>query len=111
LATFSKNISEFEKMLEKLKLSEEGILAKIENVRVEYSTKTSFHHDITKTHIIEKYERELEDVDNLKMQINKNISDIRVVQDDLILETDQILFDNSIMINSVINNFSKLLVL
>jgi len=73
IESYDLNIKEFEDMLEKLKKSESVIIEKIEGIKKDYSTKVGFYHDIEKTNKISRLERELGEIDNLIISINKNI--------------------------------------
>ena len=109
LEELSKNIEEFENMIDNLKKTEKAIHEKIKNLHEEYAEKRGFNYDIEKTHKISNYEKELKSVDKLINKVNSNLEEIKSIKEDLILKTDQILFDNSIMIHSIVNNFEKLL--
>ena len=104
----SKHVSELQNMLTKLKESEKIIIAKIDTINDDYEIKRDFHSDVEKTHKINSLERELHGIDKLMTKVNNNLQELKIHQDDLILRTDQIIFDNSIMIHSIINNFEKM---
>ena len=108
LEKYDSNIKEFENMLERLKKTEDVVIEKINNIKEEYKDKIGFHHDIEKTNKISRLEREIDEIDSLIVSVNKNMQEIKMYREDILLKTDQILFDNSIMIYSIINNFEKL---
>ena len=58
---------------------------------------------------IYNYEKDLEKINNVKQEIVKDILTSRTKQENITLEIDKILFDNSVMINIINNNFTKLL--
>ena len=108
IENMSKHVSELQNMLTKLKESEKIIIAKIDTINDDYEIKRDFHSDVEKTHKINSLERELHGIDKLMTKVNNNLQELKIHQDDLILRTDQIIFDNSIMIHSIINNFEKM---
>jgi hypothetical protein len=57
---------------------------------------------------IEKYRSEIKDILSLKYELYYNISLLRMNYENIILNIDQIFFDNIILLNSVINNFEIL---
>ena len=59
--------------------------------------------------MINKIETELKELQTVKQEIFKNLINYKIQQQNIMLHIDQILFDNSIMINQLINNFKVLL--
>lgn len=54
-------------------------------------------------------EKKLDNINNVKQEIVKDIINIRNKQENITLEIDKILFDNSIMISIITKNFNSLL--
>ena len=88
--------------------AEKNVSSKLFSIREEYTNKKGLHYDIERSHLISKHEREIDDINENRKNIIKNINDIKLLKENMILEVDKILFDNSIMINTVITNIQKL---
>ena len=90
--------------------AEKNVNSKLLSIQEEYSdpNKKGLHYDIERSHLISKHEKELDDINENRKKIIKNINDIKLSKENMILEVDKILFDNSIMINAVITNIQKL---
>ena len=58
---------------------------------------------------IYNYEKELEKINNIKQELYKNIIYLRDKKQNITLEIDKVLFDNTIMFNLINKNFNKLL--
>jgi hypothetical protein len=95
-------------MIDNINQSEKEKLEKIENLREEYDSKGGIHTDIQKSHIISKYEAEIDEIKNTKHKVVKNIFNIRNKLDDMVLYSDKIFFDNLVMIDSIIKNINSL---
>lgn len=113
---FNKN-KKYEEYITKLELlfnnnqeAEKNINEKILSIKEEYSDpkKKGLHYDIELSHIISKHEKELDEIKDNREKIIKNINNIKITKEHIILEVDKILFDNTIMINAIINNMQKL---
>jgi hypothetical protein len=65
--------------------------------------------DIEKSHVMNKFNRDLEKISNVKQDIIKNIIDIRSKREDIFLMSDKFLFDNIVMINALFSNINKLI--
>jgi hypothetical protein len=105
------SISELEILLNKIQTSETFLYEKIMNINDKYdsdSTLKGLHTDIERTHMISKLENELKELQTVKQEIFKNLINYKIEQQNIMLSIDQILFDNSIMINQLINNFKLL---
>ena len=106
------SISELEILLNKIQSSESLLYEKIININEKYesdSTTKGLHTDIERIHMINKIETELKEIQTVKQEIFKNLINYKIQQQNIMLHIDQILFDNSIMINKLINNFKVLL--
>lgn len=99
-------IQKLESMLHKTCMSEQNIIEKIINTTEKYSSHglKALHNDIEKSHIINKYENELEVINETKQDIIKNILSLREKQDHAMLTIDKIFFDNLVMINNINKN-------
>jgi len=104
-------IQQFETLLVNLSSNEKVIFDKLERVKrksADFNGLKGLHDDIENSHLINHYETELENINNVKQEIIQNISSLRVQQEDISLKMDKILFDTSIMINEITKNFLKL---
>ena len=109
--TYDVYIKNFEALLEQLLAKEKIILDKIDVMKkseAEYMGMKGLHDDIERSHILGQFDVELNDINQTKKEIVKNILTLRSEQDNLTLNMDKILFDNTVMINEISKNFSKL---
>jgi hypothetical protein len=94
-------------MLKKMEISEEKILDEIH--KLENNDKVDgIQNDITRLHNKTRYEKELDNINSVKSDITKNILCLREKIENKILTIDKICFDNSVMLDAMIKNFSKL---
>ena len=101
-------IDKLQKMLESVHKSYEQIVEKIDSINKKYATAQGLYMDIEKSRNLEKYNSELQKINSVKKEIIDNINSIKEKQENLILSTDKILFDNSVMISKIINNTQML---
>jgi hypothetical protein len=100
-------INQFETMLETLQIAKNKILKNIESIEDKYSSTDGIQNDIQKTHQISKLEKELGNISSMKEDIFTNIETIKNKRDKLMIRSDIILFDNNIMLDTVIKNLSE----
>jgi len=108
---YEKYLKEANKMLEAIKRSEKEKLAHIYELNEKYrdpGLRRGLHNDIEKSHQLSKLENELADIQKIKEDIVKTIFDLKTKREDTMLMVDKIMFDNNVMIECVIRNFSKL---
>lgn len=107
---FSENLLQLEKLLINLSISEKKNVEKLLEIEEKYSNNgdASLHSDIQKTHQIYKYETELNRINVVKKEIITNIMISKENIENISLQTDNICFDNTVMIDSVLKNFSVL---
>ena len=96
-----------EELLLKVNESEKMVIEKI--FKLNEDKNTDVQNDIKNSHLIYNYDKELEKITNVKKEIVKDILNSRIKQENITLEIDKILFDNSVMINIINKNFTKLL--
>lgn len=91
--------NKFENLFESANMSEKKILEKI-----------SVLQDIEggKEHI-DKLKNDIKDIENTKMEVLTNIVKTNEKKDNIALTLDKILFDNIVMLNSIVKNFELLL--
>lgn len=103
-----KYIQSLEQLLLKINESEKIIIEKIYKLN-EDKNLSNVQNDINNSHLIYNYEKELEKINNIKQEIVKDILNSRMKEENISLEIDKIFFDNSVMINIINKNFTKLL--
>jgi hypothetical protein len=101
-------LNKFETMLNNLLTAEKNIINEIIETERKYSMKKTLYEDIEKVHIISKKDNELSRISELKQEIISNILKVKSVLENLSLKVDQICFDNTVMLNTIINNFEDL---
>jgi len=104
---FESYIKNLENLLLKLNASEKTVIEKI--FKLKEDKNTNVQNDIRNSHLIYNHEKELENINNVKQEVVKDILNSRTKQENITLEIDKILFDNSVMINIINKNFAKLL--
>ena len=104
-------IQQLEMLLKTVVDSENEILSKIneiKNTNTDYGL-SGLHSDIERSHIMRKHESDLEQINSVKQEIIKNILAAKVKYDNILLQMDKIVFDQTIMLNEISKNFSKLM--
>jgi len=99
-------LDQLEKMLEVLISSELGFLAELEDL--EKIAPTGLQNDITRAHGKSKIEKELAKINNTKAQIASNITAVQSRKDSAVLSVDELMFNSSIMLDGLVQNFAKL---
>ena len=105
------NIYLLKESLDKLLDSEAELYEKIHSINETYEHNVgikALHTDIEKSHIISRYKSELDKITNLKEEIINNIIILQTKYQNITLTVDKIWFDNIVMIDSIIKNFSEL---
>ena len=100
-----------QKMLEQIIDSEKQIIEKIYFIKQNNNSSVDIkglHNDVENIHIIGNLEKELENIANVKKEIMNNIFDITNKLQTLSLQTDSVFFDNSVMLDTILKNFSSL---
>ena len=98
-------------MLENIKHSEKQKLSVLYELNQKYkdpSLNKGLHNDIDRTHQISKLQQEISDIQKIKEEIVRTLFDLKTKKEDTMLMVDKIMFDNNVMIECVIRNFSKL---
>jgi hypothetical protein len=73
-----------------------------------YNKKTNnIHTDIEKTHLINKLTNDLEKVNDVKKKILESILFVKSQQEDMYLSNDKFLFDNNVMLHSILQNLQQ----
>lgn len=101
---------EYEKILTKINQSEIDCCNKLTEVHAKYTDfgLQGLHNDIERTHTVSNLENELKKITSVKREILDNIFSLRSQYENMSLKMDKILFDNSVMIHEISQNFEKL---
>lgn len=109
--TINNYLSNLNDLLNRLNSKENEIIQKIIDINSKYKNNISsdaLYNDIQRTNEIANYEKKIDEIVILKEDIIKDILELKNKQENLILLTDKIMFDNSIMLNTITNNFVEL---
>ena len=104
-------ILQLEELLKKININQAETYNKINSIKDKYlqdSSTKGFHNDVQMTHEISIEQKKLENINSAKEEILKNIINLRIKQEHLTLMIDKILFDNSVMLNTIILNLNNL---
>ena len=107
---FDKYISELETMRIKLKENQDKIIEEknvIINKKSDYGLK-GVHEDIQQSHSVYKLDAQITKINELIKELEEDIIKTKLDQENLTLEIDKILFDNSVMLNEIIKNFNSI---
>jgi hypothetical protein len=101
-------LEKLEGMLENLKIAQQKIMEDIVIIEEKYSNKKALHYDIEKVHALSKKEEEFTKINEVKKEIIGNILKVKSIIENISLKVDQICFDNTVMLDTIINNFEQL---
>jgi hypothetical protein len=99
-------ISRLENMLNTMIIAEKKILEEL--FELNNNENNNLHNDIQKIHRKASLEKELDKINIIKGNIGKNITIVRQKMENSILNIDKIMFDNTVMFDSMVNNFARL---
>lgn len=106
---YEKHLKEATDMLNITISREKIVLENIYNINTKYNTSVkSLNTDIEKAHLLTKYNNELTDIQKIKEDIIKILIELTEKYQNIILTTDNTMFDNNVMIECIIKNFSEL---
>ena len=90
--------------------AEKGILKNIYETNEKYKNKSlqGLNNDIDKSHHISKLNEELTSVRKIKEEIVNTIFELKIKKDNTVLTIDKIMFDNSVMLDSIFRNVTLL---
>lgn len=95
-------------MLKTINKSERSLLNKIREANGSSSAGGSLNNDIERSHVLAKLNTDLDEVQRTKNDIIKTIFELKAKRENAMLNVDKIMFDNTVMIDCVLRNFSKL---
>ena len=110
---YNSDLLEFEKLLKKLYKKEKNIITKINDLHEKNDKNNDvsikgIHTDTEYLHKVNELEKILENVYNIKQDLITEILETKEKIENLTLNTDSILFDNLIMINTIFKNYELL---
>lgn len=110
---YFKYLSKLESLLEKLNHKEKNILSQIYEIReINDNNKNNgvkgIHDDVEFSHKISKLEKEIDNISLIKKDIITNILEIKDKLENISLNTDSLIFDVSIMTNTIFENYNSL---
>jgi len=105
-----KYLKEAERMLEAINQSEKSTLEEMYEIAEKYKDPNMqrLHNDIDRTHKTSKLETKLKNIQKTKEDVVKTIFELKERRENTMLIVDKIMFDNSVMIDSIMRNFAKL---
>jgi hypothetical protein len=106
-AMYNKMTRELFVMLNSITEAEAKINNKMEDLNEQYKEPT-LQNDITRAHERDRLEKELDKINTIKSDIGKNILALREKRENKILSIDKLSFDNAVMLDVILKNFSKL---
>jgi len=108
---YSKALERLEKLLDDLVIVEKKNMDKFVEAEEKFSRQTNLrgmNADIERSNQIYKFETEIARINSIKQELIRNILSARSKRENLSLSVDNIVFDNIVMIDAVIKNFTKL---
>ena len=103
---YEKYLKESTDMLKSIFKSEKIKTDQIVEATYKYNNASKgLNNDIEKSHCISKLNNELSSIQKLKNDIINTIFDLKNKKDDNMLSVDKIMFDNSVMLDSIFKNF------
>jgi hypothetical protein len=103
-------LERLELLLSDLIIAEKKNIEKLQDLENRYFGQASLkgmHVDIEKSNQISKYESELSRINVIKQELIRNILNVKTKHENLALRVDNIVFDNIIMIDAILKNFTK----
>jgi hypothetical protein len=94
-------------MLNTITEAEDKINYKIESLDQKYKD-PNLQNDISKAHEKDQLDKEIDKINTIKSEIGKNILALREKRENKILSIDKLSFDNAVMLDVILKNFSKL---
>lgn len=107
---YEKFLKESTDMLDIINKSEKNIFKQIYELNEKYNNPTlkGLHNDIERSHQLTKLDGELNEIQKIKEDIVKTIFDLKIKREDTMLTVDKIMFDNNVMVECVLKNFTDL---
>lgn len=101
-------LDRFNKKFQELNNLEIEILTKITAINEKYKNSGGLNQDIEKSHQLSDLNKKISEIRVSKEQIVKDMSEIKTKKDNATLEIDKIMFNNTVLIESVLRNLKKI---
>lgn len=101
-------IAELEKMFTDVEEAEKKTTEELQKVNANQPQMSNLNMDINRAHSSSRLLTELGRLENIKNEITKNILVLRSKRENCILNVDKLLFDNTVMWDSIVKNFATL---
>jgi hypothetical protein len=102
------NIARYEELFVRITQAEREKLTKIAEINEQYKGKVGVHYDIEKAHVKGLVEQELPRIQKTRNEITEIISQLKTKKENTILTIDSLMFDSTIMIDTISKNFGRL---
>jgi hypothetical protein len=101
-------LEQYDKKFSDLAAIEIEILNKMTVVNEKYKNTTGLSADIEKSHQLDQHTKKITEIRFAKEKIMKDMTDVKIKNDNAILEIDKIMFNNTVLIESVMRNLKKI---
>lgn len=107
---YDNHIEELQKMLDIMTESGKDIISRIDEEENRYHNPglKGLHKDIEKSRKIGQLNTELDKINRIKQEIVTTMFKLQTKKENTILEIDKIMFDNTVMLESILKNFADL---
>ena len=102
----SKRVTEYQTLLEKIIENEKSIYTQL--YRIENGQGGGIGSDMNSLHTKNKLYKDIEKIHGIKEELMSNISRMQIKESDIVLKIDNILFDNTMMLNRIFKNINEL---
>jgi hypothetical protein len=107
--------SEYESSLEDSKIllknlndKEKKLKYSLTQIKNKFSSGNNLNYDINYSHQLSQIENEIRNIEKIRTELVDIILELRLKSENAMLNVDKIMFDNTVMIDLVLKNFSKL---
>lgn len=108
-AKYSLYINQLQDLLLKLHKAEKKIQDSIKTTIEKFNNETNsnLHHDIQNSYTMDKYHKDLNSIKNLQQDILQTLLSLKSQKEEIFLSTDKVLFDNNVMLNTIVKNLDQ----
>lgn len=101
-------LEQYDKKFAELAAIEIEILNKMALVNEKYKSMAGLSFDIEKSHQLDQHTKKITEIRFAKEKIMKDMTEVKIKNDNAILEIDKIMFNNTVLIESVMRNLKKI---
>lgn len=105
---YDSHLSTLENMLRTMNNAEKKTVTELYELNENRNDKGGMHSDIENAHKRGRLDAELAKISKIKEEIMKTMTALRKRREDSILSVDKIMFDNTVMFDCIIKNFTQL---